>query len=626
MLMAACSETETAGVNKFSDDEIVKIYDFKDKRLSDSLYPYFNHATASYRRDAALAFASIQDSNAVEKLCKFFMKEQDPEVRKAIAFALGQIPSQETERSLLGAIIKEKELDVLSELLESYGKTTPQWQLIHPNFLNDTLKAKGLAWSLYRSGVRGKADTTINPIAITLTQEDHHYSTQLAASHFFARGSAGFEGAFNEIKRMAIADESPDVRMAATLALRQIKTPESLSVLKSVLADEKDDRVKINAVRALQNFPFEEVKQSLYAALYDKHVNLAVAASEVTAALATKEYWIELSNIAGRIENWRVQANIYQAALKATNNEALVNEVVTLFQNAKNPFQKAALLTALKSSISQFNYISDQMINADTAVVRTSAAVALAAMSREPGFNQQSKFLEVAKQGMQTGDAAVIGTFAEVLSDETLGYTKLSKDFDFLLEARKKLTLPKDNEAIQPLEKAISLFQGKKENPVVNEYNHPIDWELVKKIPADQVAIIKTNRGHIKIRLFVEEAPGAVSNFVSLARKNYFDGKAFHRVVPNFVIQGGCSRGDGWGSEDYSIRSEFSPRRYTMGSVGMASAGKDTEGTQWFITHSPTPHLDGRYTIFAEVIDGMDAVNFIEVGDEIIDVEIVGFK
>lgn len=130
----------------------------------------------------------------------------------------------------------------------------------------------------------------------------------------------------------------------------------------------------------------------------------------------------------------------------------------------------------------------------------------------------------------------------------------------------------------------------------------------------------------MKVRLFVNEAPGSVSNFVSLARNNYFDGKLFHRVVPNFVIQTGCNRGDGWGSEDYSIRSEFSSRRYSTGTMGMASAGKDTEGTQWFITHSPTPHLDGRYTIFGEVVEGLKVLDFIEIGDRINDVEVENFK
>jgi cyclophilin family peptidyl-prolyl cis-trans isomerase len=93
-------------------------------------------------------------------------------------------------------------------------------------------------------------------------------------------------------------------------------------------------------------------------------------------------------------------------------------------------------------------------------------------------------------------------------------------------------------------------------------------------------------------------------------------------VVPNFVIQAGCNRGDGSGSEDYSIRSEFTTTRYKTGSMGMASAGKDTEGTQWFITHCPTPHLDGRYAIFAEVVSGMEVVQRMEVGDQITGIEI----
>jgi cyclophilin family peptidyl-prolyl cis-trans isomerase len=91
------------------------------------------------------------------------------------------------------------------------------------------------------------------------------------------------------------------------------------------------------------------------------------------------------------------------------------------------------------------------------------------------------------------------------------------------------------------------------------------------------------------------------------------------------VVQGGCPRGDGWGSEDYSIRSEFMPHPYATGSIGMASAGKDTEGTQWFITHSPTPHLEGRYTLFAEVVNGMDIVDQLEIGDTITGIEIIHF-
>ena len=177
--------------------------------------------------------------------------------------------------------------------------------------------------------------------------------------------------------------------------------------------------------------------------------------------------------------------------------------------------------------------------------------------------------------------------------------------------------MPKDIESLQPLENAIAYFEGKaKPAPLKNGFNHPVDWKLVASIDKDQRVLVRTTRGDIVLRLLVEEAPGSVANFVNLINAKYFDGLYYHRVVPNFVIQTGCSRGDGFGSEDYSIRSEFSQRRYKTGSVGMASAGKDTEGTQWFITHSPTPHLDGRYTIFAEVEQGMGIVDQIEVGDQ----------
>ncbi|MCL4111464.1 UNVERIFIED_CONTAM: hypothetical protein GTU68_020738 [Idotea baltica] len=121
-------------------------------------------------------------------------------------------------------------------------------------------------------------------------------------------------------------------------------------------------------------------------------------------------------------------------------------------------------------------------------------------------------------------------------------------------------------------------------------------------------------------------APGSVANFVGLSQSNYYNGKYFHRVVPNFVIQGGCSRGDGYGGLDYTIRSELGPKYYDgPGYIGMASAGPDTEGTQWFITHSSSPHLDGRYTIFGRVTEGMDVVHSIEIGDIIQDVRILKY-
>ena len=120
------------------------------------------------------------------------------------------------------------------------------------------------------------------------------------------------------------------------------------------------------------------------------------------------------------------------------------------------------------------------------------------------------------------------------------------------------------------------------------------------------------------LELFPERAPATVSSFIDLINKGFYNQKYFHRVVPNFVIQTGCPRGDGYGSLDFTIRSEVADSYYDAeGYVGMASAGPHTEGTQFFITHSPTPHLDGKYTIFGRVISGMEVVHRIAMGDQI---------
>jgi peptidylprolyl isomerase len=101
-----------------------------------------------------------------------------------------------------------------------------------------------------------------------------------------------------------------------------------------------------------------------------------------------------------------------------------------------------------------------------------------------------------------------------------------------------------------------------------------------------------------------------------------YRGSVLHRVVPNFVVQTGDPRGDGWGGPGYAIRSEFGRPRYERGTVGMASSGKDTEGSQFFITHSRQPHLDGRYTVFGRVVEGQGVVDALQVGDRVLDVEI----
>ncbi|HEY2865853.1 MAG TPA: peptidylprolyl isomerase [Pyrinomonadaceae bacterium] len=137
-------------------------------------------------------------------------------------------------------------------------------------------------------------------------------------------------------------------------------------------------------------------------------------------------------------------------------------------------------------------------------------------------------------------------------------------------------------------------------------------------------AIVTTEKGRFTIDLLPEDAPLTVDNFIKLARSNYFNGLEVHRVVPNFVMQDGDPRGDGNGGPGWSIRCEINMVPYERGAVGMALSGKDTGGSQWFVTHSPQPHLDGGYTVFGRVNEtGMRVVDNIVRGDKILSIKIV---
>jgi peptidyl-prolyl cis-trans isomerase B (cyclophilin B) len=130
-------------------------------------------------------------------------------------------------------------------------------------------------------------------------------------------------------------------------------------------------------------------------------------------------------------------------------------------------------------------------------------------------------------------------------------------------------------------------------------------------------ATIETPRGNIVISLYAEHAPKTVNNFVFLAKEGYYDGLLFHRVISNFMIQGGDPTGTGRGGPGYKFEDETkgNPNKHGTGSLSMANAGPNTNGSQFFITHAPQPHLDGKHTVFGKVVEGQNIVDAIRQGD-----------
>jgi cyclophilin family peptidyl-prolyl cis-trans isomerase len=226
----------------------------------------------------------------------------------------------------------------------------------------------------------------------------------------------------------------------------------------------------------------------------------------------------------------------------------------------------------------------------------------------------------------ETNARALINALQVALADRALNDAALS-----ILDALAKQKNAKANEAIKTAldsndylirRRAVALLKanGAGDFPArigtVKTNNSSADYERALARIGKQVrATVTTTKGAFTIEFLPEDAPLTVDNFIQLAKRGFFNGFTVHRVVPNFVIQDGDPRGDGNGGPGYQIRCEINEVPYARGAVGMALSGKDTGGSQWFVTHSPQPHLDGGYTVFGNVVSGMETVDNIARGD-----------
>jgi cyclophilin family peptidyl-prolyl cis-trans isomerase/HEAT repeat protein len=228
----------------------------------------------------------------------------------------------------------------------------------------------------------------------------------------------------------------------------------------------------------------------------------------------------------------------------------------------------------------------------------------------------------------ETNASALIAALPAALADKELNDAALA-----VLDALGKQKTSAANEAIKTAldssdylirRKAVAVLKANGAGDfsarigTVKTLNTAADYErALDRIGKRFNAVVNTTKGSFTIELLPEEAPLNVDNFIQLAARRFFNGITIHRVVPNFVIQDGDPRGDGNGGPGYQIRCEINEAPYQRGAVGMALSGKDTGGSQWFITHSPQPHLDGGYTVFGNVVAGMDVVDNIARGDVI---------
>lgn len=634
----------------FLQPEQQKVYDFQDKQQTDSLLKYLSHPSPSLRFLAVRAFASYQDSTVIDTLASLLHDEVE-DIRLAAAYALGQIGKAEAAPLLAEAFRADDSLGyhrrLNSTILEAVGKCGGKEYLSFLSTIRtyrpeDTLLLTGQCRGIYRFCLRDMVATPgIRRMVEIVSDNRYPELPRFWASHVLFRAKNIELDSFARPLTATYKKESdPRIRMALAIALGKTGVSEAGQALRKSFSGEKDYRVRCNILRALSNFPRDSVIALMTSALKDPNVHVARTAADYFRENGTAREASTYAELARDTAlHWRTQvlmlaaANRHLPAYFVNTRDGITYELEKRLEETRNPYVKAALIEALSEHPWNYPKIAEIGMKDEQAVVRTASLEGIARICRYPSFDYffgqsrrraRKELADLLIEAVNSGDVGMIATAAGVFPESSIDFTRIIFDTDFLENAKKKLELPKEIEAWYEIEKALAYFEGRKPaKRLVPEHNHKIRWDLVEIIEPETRATLYTNKGQIVLSFLETEAPGSVANFIELTRNGFYKQKSFHRVVPNFVIQGGCPRGDGYGGLDYTIRSELPQLYYDKaGMVGMASAGRHTEGTQFFITHSPTPHLDGRYTIFARVVEGMDVVHRIEVGDYIERVEI----
>ena len=612
----------------FTDRKLQKIYDFQDKRSTDSLLKYFPHPSA------ILAFASSQDTTGIDKLI-LALQDTAVAVRNAAAYALGQIATPEISPILIQQFDNELVISVKQTLLEAIGKTGFVSNVLVADFNNENLTLAQLK-GLYRAATWKKMISSQGTEKAITSLNHKNKDIRFWAASYLARNpiKTYTDTQIDTLLVKLQAEKEAFVRMNIVSSLSNsfsnVLKNSVLEVLLTTISKDENEFVRINSIRALSRFDTTTTQKAMLKYLQDSKPHVAIVASEFVKTHARKNDKIDYFHLAEKAKHPQVRANLLAVAVLYEKKLQVSNDIKTYFKKTTSVYEKGFLLNSLANNPQNYEFIQQQIKLIKPNPLNTFAFEALNLVRNSPNFDKIDKenafknaFEKLLIEIVNGNDAVLIGLAATELRNEKRNYkTTIPTVLDALKAAKEKLPLPLEIEAVIEIQKTIDFFEGKvsEVSPKIM-FNNAIDWAFIETLPEKPQVKIKTSKGLIVIELFTNDAPASVANFLKLTKQGFYNDKVFHRVVQNFVVQTGCPRGDGYGNVPFSIRSEFANLNYGEGYLGMASAGKDTEGSQWFITHSPTPHLDGRYTIFGRVISGMDIVNTLEIGDKVMRVE-----
>lgn len=597
-------ERSQPAANKWADERLMAVLDAQEHRDTKALCRMLSDTAGAVREAAALALAAVQDSSARPCLASA-LRDAQPAVRLAAARALSNVPDS-ASLAAVEAVIATTEDTVLAKVMNQEA------------FFGALAQPHDAMW--YVSYLESS-----DPVIRQLTA----YKLARLQPEELASQSASIAHALG-------VENDAMVKRSLISALRADNDTATHSLLIGLARTSTDASIRTAALRSLgADKPWGLLPDSIFwSALRDADPGVARVALDVLRkreGLDGARCWQMAQEGAAP----HIQLGLYGLALKHGDEGTRMVARGWLKSMGAQPlddYAQAELVQALANDpdIDMIPALLEQMASNKAAVVRLASAELAVERVREQMRRarfasreaQYAMLGQVVQRAIATNDAGLIAFACDQLGGEDSSAVRAMISDTALITARTHLHPIRDLETLQLLEQVMAKRNGLP-SPVhkAPPFNHPIDKSRLLSLKQGQRYRIATTKGDIFIATNVNEAPGSSVAFDSLVTAGYYNGKAFHRVVPNFVIQGGCPRGDGYGGMPWTLRTEVPGTGFTAGSVGLASAGRDTESCQFFITHVATPHLDGRYTKFAEVVSGMDVVQRIVVGDRMVVVE-----
>ena len=640
-----------------------------ERRWDNDLRSLLAHRNAAIRKRAALAAGRIGNADSVGVLTNL-LKDEDSGVRTMAAFALGEIESPTAADALIVAV-KNNDGELRARALEALGKIAaalPQEQHARQRELGAVIRdaleieSKRTANQLtvllgVTAMLRSRPPDAGATLAKFLNSPDSRVRSDAANALARLRLHDGNE----RLRLLVDTDQDPNVRANAARVLGVTEDKESFQSVLTRATSDSDERVRVSGIRALA-----ALKNANAADLLLKHVTtnrneILEIATTVGRLIPQTNYrdaidWFKskneaLKHTAPEIEiafarvapaaylteleklnapgDWRAVAAIANALAEY----ATLPDPVNTMALPDKPSTKAQLAAAAEARLRKMLVYHD-VDNALPDVLRALAAFKTRDLQQVLVTHLQHVDVIVRATAAdllgdlppsQDNTRALVnawpGTAGDPLNDAALSILdSLGKQKSAAANEAIKIALRSDDYLVRRRAADLLKTNGAGDFSfqvgTVKTRNTQADYRrALARIGRKVTAVVTTTRGSFTIDLLPSEAPLTVDNFVQLARRNYFRGITIHRVVPNFVIQDGDPRGDGNGGPGYQIRCEINQVAYDRATLGMALSGKDTGGSQWFVTHAPQPHLDGGYTVFGRVVAGMEVVDRIERGD-----------